>query len=227
MTSWTEAAVAKSRSELPRLQRALDAARVHLDDLRQRQEAVQRAAAALDSDTDPDLAVAVHVAAEVLPPMVVAAEAEVAAAMAARREARAALLPAEESAWSRIAAARQADLRCQGELSTARLRLGELQRGRAAALGVVREAGPRSDMIALAAAETEVRLGERTLPGAQDAFVVAEEAAQQARGEVDAMQTRIHVLRGTVLTGEPAEAEAALVELLSLVGDDRSGLGPR
>ncbi len=76
MTMWTEAATAKSRSELPRLQRALDAARVHLDDLRQRQEAVQRAAAVLDPDADADLAVAVHVAAEVLPPMVAEAEAE-------------------------------------------------------------------------------------------------------------------------------------------------------
>ncbi len=107
MTTWTEAATAKSRSELPRLQRALDAARAHLDDLRQRQEAVERAAAALDPDADPDLAVAVHVAAEVLPPLVAEAEAAVVAATSARREARSALLPAEESPWSPIRAARQ------------------------------------------------------------------------------------------------------------------------
>ncbi len=224
MTTWTEAATAKSRSELPRLQRALDAARVHLDDLRQRQEAVQRAAAALDSDANSDLAVAVHVAAEVLPPLVAAAEAAVVAAMTARREARSALLPAEESPWSRISAARQADARSQGALDVVRLRLGELQRGRAAALGVVREAGPGSNMAALAAAEAELRLSERALPEAQAAVARAEEAAQQARSRVEAMQARTHVLRLDVLMAEPVEAEVALVELLSLVGEERSGL---
>ncbi len=227
MTTWTEAATAKSRSELPRLQRALDAARVHLDDLRQRQEAVQRAAAALDPDADPDLAVAVHVAAEVLPPMVASAEAAVEQAMTARREARSGLLPVEDHHWSRIAAARQADARSQGELDVVRLRLGELQRGRAAALATTREAGPASDMGALAAAEAELRMGERLLPAAREALAVAEAAAQQARAEVDAMQARTHALRGEVLTGEPQQAEVALAELLSLVGEERSGLVPR
>ncbi len=227
MTTWTEAATAKSRAELPRLQRALDAARVHLDDLRQRQAAVQRAAAALDSDANSDLAVAVHVAAEVLPPLVAAAETAVVQAMAARREARSNLLPAEESVWSRIAAARQADSRRSEELSTARLRLGELQRGWAAALGVVREAGPGTNMTQLAAAEAEVRLSERALPAAQNALASAEEAAQQARTEADDLQARVHALRATVLGAEPDEAEAALVELRGLVDDDPAGWLPR
>ncbi len=224
MTTWTEAATAKSRSELPRLQRALDAARVHLDDLRQRQEAVQRAAAALDPDVDPDLAVAVHVAAEVLPPMVASAEAAVVQAMTARREARSALLPVEDHYWSRVSTARQAERRRSEEMSAAQLRLGELQRGRAAALGVVREAGPGSNMAALAAAEAELRMGERALPAAREALAVAEAAAQQARSRVEAMQARTHVLRLDVLMAEPVEAEVALVELLSLVGEERSGL---
>ncbi len=227
MTTWTEAATAKSREVLPRLQRELDAARVHLDDLRQRQEAVQRAVATLDPEGDPDLVVAVQVAAEVLPPLVAAAEAAVVAAMTARRAARSALLPESEFAWSRIAAARQADSRRQGELDGARSRLGELQRNRAAALVTVRDTPPSGDMVRLAGAEAALRMTDRALPAAQNALASAEEAAQQARGEVDAMQARIHVLRGTVLTGEPAEAEAALVELQPLVGDDRSGLGPR
>ncbi len=217
MTTWIEAATAKSRSELPRLQQALDAARVHLDDLRQRQEAVQRAAAALDPDADPDITVAVRVADETLPPLVAEAETAVVAAMTARREARSALLPEpeQESAWSVLRTARQADLRCQGELSTARLRLGELQRGRAAALGVVRETGPGSNMTQLAAAEAELRMTDRALPAARDAVVVAEEAARLARAEADDLQTRIHALRATVLGAEPDEAETALAELLA------------
>ncbi len=157
-TTWTAAATAKAREALPRLQRDLDAARVRLDELRGRLAAVERAAAALDPGADPDVAVAVRVAGETLPPLMVAAETAVAAAMAARREARSHLLPAEESAWSRIAAARQADHRRGEEMSAAQVRLGELQRGRAAALGVVREAGPGSNMAQLAAAEAEVRL---------------------------------------------------------------------
>ncbi len=79
----------------------------------------------------------------------------------------------------------------------------------------------------LAAADAEVRLSDRELPAARDALASAEEAAQQARGEVDAMQARIHVLRGTVLTGEPDAASASLVELRGLVGDDPSGWLPR
>ncbi len=226
-TTWTEAATAKSREALPRLQRALDAARVHLDDLRQRQEAVQRAAAALNPDTDSDLSAAVRVAAEVLPPMVAEAEAAVVQAIVARREARSALLPPDESPWSRLAAARQAERRLQGELDRARSQVGELQRGRAAALGAVREAGPGSNMVALAAAEAELRLSERALPGARDALAAAEEGVQRARAEVDAVQARTYALRGEVLTGEPRQAEAAVVELMSLVGDDPSGWLPR
>ncbi len=222
--SWAQAAMAKSLEALPRLQRDLDAARTRLDELRERLAAVERASAVLDPEGDPDLVVAVRVAGETLPPLVAEAEAAVAAAMAARREARSALLPAEESPWSRISAARQANARSQGELDVVRLRLGELQRGRAAALGVVREAGPGSNMAALAAAEAELRLSERALPEAQAAVARAEEAAQQARSRVEAMQARTHVLRGEVLTGEPQQAEVALAELLSLVGEERSGL---
>ncbi len=223
-TTWAAAATAKAREALPRLQRDLDAARVRLDELRARQSAVERAAAALDPDADPDLVVAVRVAAELLPPVVGAAEEAVAAAAAARREARSALLPETESPWSRVAAARQTDFRRSEELSAAQLRLGQLQRGRAAALATTREAGPASDMGALAAAEAELRMGERLLPAARDALAAAEEAAQQARAEVDAMQARTHALRGEVLTGEPQQAEVALAELLSLVGEERSGL---
>ncbi len=212
---------------MPRLQQDLDEARVHLDDLRQRQEAVQRAAAVLDPAADADLAMAVQVASELLPPMVVEAEAAVARATAARREARSNLLPAEESAWSRIAAARQADHRRGEEMSAARVRLGELQRGRAAALGVMREAGPGSNMTQLAAAEAEVRLSERALPVAREALATAETAAQQARTEAETLEARARALRVTVLTAEPDEAEAALVELMTVVGDDRSGLMPR
>ncbi len=222
-TTWAQAAMTRARETLPRLQQDLDEARVHLDDLRQRQEAVQRAAAVLDPAADADLAMAVQVASELLPPMVVEAEAAVARATAARREARSNLLPAEESAWSRIAAARQADHRRGEEMSAARVRLGELQRGRAAALGVMREAGPGSNMTQLAAAEAEVRLSERALPVAQETLAVAEAAAQQARSELDEMQIRVHALRATVLGAESDEAEAALVELISLVGDDPSG----
>ncbi len=223
-TTWAAAAEAKARGALPRLQAELDAARLHLDDLRQRMAAVERATAALDPDADPDVAVAVQVAGETLPPLVAAAEAVVVAAVTARREARSSLLPPDESPWSRISAARQADARSQGALDVVRLRLGELQRGRAAALGVVREAGPGSNMAALAAAEAELRLSERALPEAQAAVARAEEAAQQARSRVEAMQARTHVLRLDVLMAEPVEAEVALVELLSLVGEERSGL---
>ncbi|MDP9471916.1 MAG: hypothetical protein M3Q71_14845 [Chloroflexota bacterium] len=226
-TTWAAAAEAKARGALPRLQAELDAARLPLDDLRQRMAAVERATAALDPDADPDVAVAVQVAGETLPPLVAAAEAVVVAAVTARREARSSLLPPDESPWSRIAAARQADRRRQGELDAVRSRVGELQRGRAAALGVVREAGPGSNMTQLAAAEAELRLSERELPGARDALAAAEEAAQQARAEVDAMQARTHALRGEVLTGEPQQAEVALAELLSLVGEERSGWWPR
>ncbi len=225
--SWAQAAMAKSLEALPRLQRDLDAARTRLDELRERLAAVERASAVLDPEGDPDLVVAVRVAGETLPPLVAEAEAAVAAAMAARREARSALLPAEESPWSRISAARQANARSQGELDVVRLRLGELQRGRAAALGVMREAGPGSNMTQLAAAEAEVRLSERALPAARETLAVAEAAAQQARSELDAMQARVHALRAMVLGTEPDEAEAALVELRGLVDDDPSGWLPR
>ncbi len=227
--SWAQAAMTKAREALPRLQRDLDVARAHLDELRERMAAVRRASRALDPDADPDIAVAVRVAGETLPPLVAEAEAMVAAAMAARREARSALLPEpeRESAWSVLRTARQADLRCQGEMDAARLRLGELQRGRAAALGVVREAGPGSNMTQLAAAEAEVRLSERALPVAREALATAETAAQQARTEAETLEARARALRVTVLTAEPDEAEAALVELMTVVGDDRSGLMPR
>ncbi len=219
MTTWIEAATARSRSELPRLQAQLDAARADLDKRRAQLAAVGRASAALDRDGDPDLILVVEVASEVLPPMLAGAEAAVVQATAARREARSNLLPAEESAWSRIATARQADARSQGELNVARLRLGELQRGRAAALGVVRETGPGGNMAQLAAADAEVRLSERELPAARDALAAAEEAARLARAAADAMQGRVYALRATVLTGEPEESETALAELLELVGD--------
>ncbi len=224
--TWTEAAVAKSRAELPRLQARLDAARADLDKRREQLAAVERAIATLDRDGDPDLIIVVEVAAQVLPPLVAEAEAAVAAAMAERRGARLNLLPSpeHESPWSRIVAARQADSRRSEELSAARLRLGELQRGRAAALGVVREAGPGTSMVALAAAEAEVRLSERVLPAAREALAVAEAAAQQARTEAETLEARARTLRVTVLTGEPQQAEVALAELLSLVGEERSGL---
>ncbi len=219
--------MAKSREALPRLQRELDEARARLDELRERMAAVERAAAALDPDADPDLAVAVHVAAEVLPPMVASAEAAVVQAMTARREARSALLPESEFAWSRIAAARQADARRQGELDGARSQVGELQRNRAAALVTVRDTPPSGDMVRLAGAEAALRMTDRALPAAQNALASAEEVAQQARREVDAMQARVHTLRATVLGAEPDEAEAALVELRGLVDDDPSGWLPR
>ncbi len=225
--SWAQAAMTKAREALPRLQRDLDEARTRLEELREHLAAVERANSALDPDANPDVAVAVRVAGETLPPLVAEAEAAVAAAMAARREARSALLPAEESPWSRVAAARQADSRRQGELDGARSQVGELQRGRAAALVTVRDTPPSGDMARLAGAEAALRLGERALPAAQNALASAEEAAQQARGEVDAMQVRVHALRATVLGAEPDEAEAALVELMSLVGDDPSGWLPR
>ncbi len=125
-TTWVEAAMTRAREALPRLQRDLDVARVRLDELRARQAAVERAAAALDPNADSDIVVAVRVAGETLPPLVAEAEAAVAAAMAARREARSALLPEpeQESAWSVLRTARQADLRCQGEMDAARLHLG-------------------------------------------------------------------------------------------------------
>ncbi|MDP9472409.1 MAG: hypothetical protein M3Q71_17360 [Chloroflexota bacterium] len=66
--SWAQAAMTKAREALPRLQRDLDAARVRLDELRERLTAVERASAALDPDADPDVAVAVRVAGETLPP---------------------------------------------------------------------------------------------------------------------------------------------------------------
>ncbi len=226
-TTWAAAAEAKARGALPRLQAELDAARLHLDDLRQRMAAVERATAALDPDADPDVAVAVQVAGETLPPLVAAAEAVVVAAVTARREARSSLLPPDESPWSRIAAARQADRRRQGELDAVRSRVGELQRGRAAALGVVREAGPGSNMAQLAAAEAEVRLSERELPAARDALAAAETAVQQARAEAETLEVRARALRVTVLMGEPDEAEAALVELRGLVDDDPAGWLPR
>ncbi len=225
--TWAQAAMTKAREALPRLQRDLDAARARLDELRGQLAAVERASAALDPDVNPDLVVAVLVASEVLPSMVAAAEAAVAAAEAARREARSALLPESEFAWSRIAAARQSDARRQRELDGARSQVGELQRARAAALVTVRDTLPSGDMVGLAGAEAALRMTDRALPAAREALASAEEVAQQARGEVDAMQTRIHVLRATVLTAEPDAAEAALVELLGLVGDDPSGWLPR
>ncbi len=225
--TWAQAAMTTAREALPRLQRDLDAARVRLDERRGQLAAVERASAALDPDANPDVVVTIRVAAEVLPAMVAEAETAVAAAMAARREARSNLLPPDESPWSRIAAARQADHRRGEEMSAARVRLGELQRGRAAALGVVREAGPGSNMAQLAAAEAEVRLSERALPVARETLAVAEAAAHQARSALDAMQARVHALRATVLGAEPDEAEAALVELRGLVDDDPSGWLPR
>ncbi len=221
MTTWTEAATTKAREALPRLQRDLDEARTRLDDLRQRQEAVQRAAAALDPGVDPDLAVAVHVAGETLPPLVAAAEAAVTAAMTARREARSTLLPApeHESPWSRLAAAHQAERRRQGELDGARSQVGELQRNRAAALVTVRDTLPSGDMVRLAGAEAALRMTDRALPVARDALAAAETAARQARAEADDLQARVHALRATVLTAEPEESETALAELLELVGD--------
>ncbi len=225
--SWAQAAATKARESLPRRQRDLDAARARLDELRSRMAAVERASAALDPDVNLDVAVTVRVAGETLPPLVVEAEVTVARATAARREARSNLLPAEEFAWSRIAAARQADHRRGEEMSAARVRLGELQRGRAAALGVVRETGPGSNMIVLAAAEAELRLSERALPAAREALAVAEAAAQRARSALDAMQARVHALRATVLGGEPEQSEVALAELLALTGDNPSGWLPR
>ncbi len=188
-----------------------------------------RAAVALDPDADPDIAMAVQVAGETLPPLVAAAEAAVAAATTARREVRSALLPEpeQESAWSVLRTARQADLRCQGEMDAARLHLGTLERARAAALATVREAVPGGDMAHLAAAEAALRLGERALPAAREAVAAAEEAARRARTELAEVEARTHVLRTTVVMAEPEEAEAALIELQSLVGDDRSGLVPR
>ncbi len=226
-TTWAQAAMAKSREALPRLQRELDEARTRLDELGERMAAVGRAVATLDPEGDPDLVVAVQVAGETLPPLVAEAEAAVAAAMAARREARAALLPAEESPWSPIRTARQASHRRSDELSGAHLRLGELQRARAAALATTRETSPGGDMVRLAAAEAELRMTDRALPTAREALAAAETAVQQARAEAETLEARARALRLTVLTGEPEEAEAALVELQSLVGDDRSGLGPR
>ncbi len=55
-SSWAQAAMTKSREALPQLQRALDVARAHRDDLRARLAAVQRAAAVLDPDADLDTA---------------------------------------------------------------------------------------------------------------------------------------------------------------------------
>ncbi len=66
--SWAQAAMTKAREALPRLQRDLDAARVRLDELRERLTAVERASATLDPDADPDVAVAVRVAGETLSP---------------------------------------------------------------------------------------------------------------------------------------------------------------
>ncbi len=224
--TWVEAATTKARESLPRLQRDLDAARVRLDELRGQLAAVERASAVLDPEGDPDLVVAVRVASEVLPPMVASAEAVVVQAMTARREARSTLLPApeHESPWSHLAAAHQAERRRQGELDGARSQVGELQRNRAAALVTVRDTLPSGDMVRLAGAEAALRMTDRALPAARDALAAAEEAAQQARAEVDAMQARTHALRGEVLTGEPQQAEVALAELLSLVGEERSGL---
>ncbi len=217
--SWAQAAMTKARAALPRLQRDLDEARTRLDELGERMAAVGRAVATLDPEGDPDLVVAVQVAGETLPPLVAEAAEAVTQATAARREARSHLLPPDESPWSRISAARQADSRRQGELDGARSRLGELQRNRAAALVTVRDTPPSGDMLRLAAAEAELRMTDRALPAARDALAAAETAAHRARREVDAMQARVHALRATVLTGEPAEAEAALAELLGLVGD--------
>ncbi|MDP9356013.1 MAG: hypothetical protein M3Q71_15285 [Chloroflexota bacterium] len=70
-------------------------------------------------------------------------------------------------------------------------------------------------------------LSERALPAAREVLIAAEEAAQRARREVDELQARVHALRAMVLGAEPDEAEAALVELMSLVGDDPSGWRPR
>ncbi len=225
--TWAEAAMTKAREALPRLQRDQDAARARLDERRGQLASVERAEATLQPGADPDITMAVQVAGELLPALVADVEATVARATAARREARANLLPESESVWSRIAAARQADSRRSEELSTARLRLGELPRGRAAALSVVREAGPGTNMTQLAAAEAEVRLSERALPAAQNALASAEEAAQQARAEADDLQARVHALRATVLGGEPEQSEGALAELLALTGDDPSGWLPR
>ncbi len=228
-TTWVEAATTKAREVLPRLQQEVDEARARLDELRERLAAVERASSALDPDADPDVAVAVRVAGETLPPLVAEAETAVVVAMTARREARSALLPEpeHESAWSVLRTARQADLRCQGEMDAARLHLGTLERARAAALATVREAVPGGDMAHLAAAEAALRLGERALPAAREAVAAAEEAARRARTELAEMEARTRVLRTAVVMAEPEEAERALVELQSLVGDDRSGLGPR
>ncbi|MDP9472568.1 MAG: hypothetical protein M3Q71_18205, partial [Chloroflexota bacterium] len=100
-------------------------------------------------------------------------------------------------------------------------------RARAAALATTRETSPGGDMVRLAAAEAELRMTDRALPAARDALAAAETAVQQARAEAETLEARARGLRVTVLTGEPAEAEAALVELQRLVGDERSGLGPR
>ncbi|MDP9356460.1 MAG: hypothetical protein M3R02_14475 [Chloroflexota bacterium] len=221
--TWAQAAMTTAREALPRLQRDLDAARVRLDERRGQLAAVERASAALDPDANPDVVVTIRVAAEVLPAMVAEAETAVTAAMTARRAARSALLPAEESPWARIAAARQADSRRQGELDGARSQVGELQRNRAAALVTVRDTPPSGDMVRLAGAEAALRMTDRALPAAQNALASAEEAAHRARREVDAMRARVHALRATVLGAEPDEAEAALVELMSLVDDAPSG----
>ncbi len=78
-------------------------------------------------------------------------------------------------------------------------------------------------MAQLAAAEAEVRLSERALPAARAVLIAAEEAAQRARSELDAMQVRVHALRAMVLGGEPEQSEVALAELLTLTGDNPSG----